>query len=128
MRINTSLYVQGLLSQVRLKRKAFHLDNSFLYLEESVVLTAAHCITDRRYVRKEIIVIAGTLQNVDIERFRGGQMRYVLNDAIHPKWERDAGKKASGRYYDVGLLFLEEVSYLRVLSNFFGALNFFWNF
>ena len=34
------------------------------------------------------MVVAGALENVDLARFRGGQLRKVLNDAIHPKWEK----------------------------------------
>ena len=53
------------------------------------------------------MVVAGALENVDLARFRGGQLRKVLNDAIHPKWEKD---DSPTRYYDVGLLILDKVS------------------
>ena len=59
--------------------------------------------------REEIVVIAGTLQNVDLARFRDGQIRNVISDAVHPKWEKDPRKKFITRYHDVGLLFLNQV-------------------
>ena len=61
--------------------------------------------------REEIVVVAGALENVDFARFRGGQLRKVLNDSVHPKWEKD---DLPTRYYDVGLLILDKVSLLSV--------------
>ena len=66
-------------------------------------------------IREDILVIAGTLENVDLNRFRKGQIRRVKNEVVHPKWERDdAGKKVTTRYFDVGLLFLTEVGKLNI--------------
>ena len=53
-------------------------------------------------------MIAGTLENIDVQRFRKGQSRKIINEALHPKWEKDIGKVAH-IYYDVGLLILDEV-------------------
>ena len=53
------------------------------------------------------MVVAGALENVDLARFGGGQLRKVLNDSVHPKWEKD---DSPTRYYDVGLLILDKVS------------------
>ena len=55
------------------------------------------------------MVIAGALENIDVARIRGGQVRKVLTDAVHPKWLKD---DSPTRYYDVGLLILKEVSEL----------------
>ena len=55
------------------------------------------------------MVVAGTLENIDLERFRSGQKRDILNETVHPKWEKGVGNSAS-IYYDVGLVFLKEVS------------------
>ena len=57
--------------------------------------------------REEIAVVAGALENIDVARIRGGQVRKVLTDAVHPKWLKD---ESPIRYYDVGLLILKEVS------------------
>ena len=66
-------------------------------------------------IREEILIVAGTLENVDLDRFRKGQVRRVKNDVVHPKWERDsAGKKVTTRYFDVGLIFLTEVGIICV--------------
>ena len=66
-------------------------------------------------IREEILIVAGTLENVDLDRFRKGQVRRVKNDVVHPKWERDsAGKKVRTRYFDVGLIFLSEVGIICV--------------
>ena len=51
-------------------------------------------------------MIAGTLENIDVQRFRKGQSRKIINEALHPKWEKDTKDYI---YYDVGLLILEEV-------------------
>ena len=63
------------------------------------------------HFREEIVVVAGALENVDLARFRGGQLRKVLTDAVHPKWEKD---ESPTRYYDVGLLILDKVSLLSI--------------
>ena len=55
------------------------------------------------------MVVAGALENVDFVRFRGGQLRKVLNDSVHPKWQKDNSPTV---YYDVGLLILDKVSLL----------------
>ena len=64
--------------------------------------------------REDMLVVAGTLENIDLERFRSGQKRYILNEVVHPKWEKGVGKAAS-IYYDVGLIFLKEVSIKRCI-------------
>ena len=59
-----------------------------------------------------MVVVAGTLENIDLERFRSGQKRDILNETVHPKWEKGVGNSAS-IYYDVGLLLLKEVNIKR---------------
>ena len=63
---------------------------------------------DFLFFRKDTVVIAGTLENIDVQRFRKGQSRKIINEALHPKWEKDIGEVAH-IYYDVGLLILDEV-------------------
>ena len=51
-------------------------------------------------------MIAGTLENIDLERFRKGQSRKIMNEVLHPKWKKEIKDYI---YYDVGLLILDEV-------------------
>ena len=33
------------------------------------------------------MLIAGTLENIDVERFRSGQKRSIASEVVHPKWK-----------------------------------------
>ena len=54
------------------------------------------------------MIVAGALENLDVERFRKAQVRNILNEIVHPKWRSD--KKAASIYYDVALLIVKEVN------------------
>ena len=54
------------------------------------------------------MLIAGTLENIDVERFRSGQKRSIASEVVHPKWKEGESESI---YYDVGLIFLKEVRF-----------------
>ena len=54
------------------------------------------------------MIVAGALENIDVERFRKAQVRNIFNEIVHPKWRSD--KKAASIYYDVALLIVKEVN------------------
>ena len=49
------------------------------------------------------------MKNLDFGRFRGGVIRKVKDAKVHPKWRKNNDISI---YYDVGLLILNEVSFL----------------
>ena len=55
-----------------------------------------------------MMLIAGTLENIDVERFRSGQKRSIASEVVHPKWKEGESESI---YYDVGLIFLKEVRF-----------------
>ena len=54
------------------------------------------------------MIVAGALENLDVERFRKAQVRNILNEIVHPKWRSD--EKNASIYYDVALLIAKEVN------------------
>jgi len=67
-------------------------------IKDDVVITAAHCVMNRRFDEDTIVVLAGVL---DL-RFRGGVTRKIKETHVHPKY------KEPTVYYDVALLILEK--------------------
>ena len=55
-----------------------------------------------------MVIVAGALENIDVERFRKAQVRNIFNEIVHPKWRSD--EKAASIYYDVALLIVKEVN------------------
>ena len=57
--------------------------NTILQIVDDVVITAAHCVINRRFDEDTIVVLAGVL---DL-RFRGGVTRKIKETHVHPKYE-----------------------------------------
>lgn len=63
-------------------------------------MTAAHCVTDKKFNQETFIVIAGVLDM----RFAGAEKRNIKDIIVHPD------RKDPTVYYDVALIILDKVN------------------
>ena len=61
---------------------------SIANISEDAILTAAHCVEDRRFNKDSFHVIAGVL---DL-RWRGAVTRKIKETHVHPKYEVRSGQ------------------------------------
>ena len=85
------------------KVKYFIVSKIYIYMltnfSDDVVITAAHCVTNKMFDIETFVVIAGVL---DL-RFAGAEERRIADTRVHP----DYGEPAV--YFDVALIILEKV-------------------